>query len=113
MGGIQYPHLNNLARSIWQWCEDRHIWLFASYIKSMDNKEADEESRRINPDIEWELNTSTFQYIVSQFGLFASRNNAKCKTYISWKPDPDIIDAFTVPWTKYFFFMLFLHLVLY
>lgn len=32
MGGTRYPHLNNLAREIWQWCERKHIWVYASYI---------------------------------------------------------------------------------
>jgi hypothetical protein len=45
MGGIQYPQLHKIAKQIWQWCEKRKIWLFASYIKSKDNKEADKESR--------------------------------------------------------------------
>lgn len=111
MGGIQYPHLNNLARTIWQWCEERDIWLFASYIKSSENKEADEESRKINPDTEWELNERYFQQISIRLGtphidLFASRVNAKCSRYISWKPDPDAvnIDAFTVNWNNQFFY---------
>lgn len=32
MGGTQYPWLHNLPRDIWQWCESRRIWIFASYI---------------------------------------------------------------------------------
>lgn len=37
MGGVQYPHLNSLARQIWLWCEIRNIWFFASYINTRDN----------------------------------------------------------------------------
>ncbi|CAG9118500.1 unnamed protein product [Plutella xylostella] len=87
MGGIQYPHLNNLAKKIWQWCEERKIWLFASYINTNDNKDADEESRKtINPDIEMSLSEEAFTKIVHRLGqpeidLFASRTNAKCDTY--------------------------------
>lgn len=111
MGGIQFPHLNEVARSIWQWCEERRLWLFASYINTKDNVEADQESRRLNPDIEIELCPQAFQYIVNQFGqpdidLFASRINAKCETYVSWRPDPDAftVDAFTFSWhNKYFY----------
>lgn len=110
-GGIQYPHLNNVARQIWQWCEKRNIWLFASYINSCDNKEADEESRRMNPDIEWELSASAYNKILKFFGypdidLFASRTNAKCRCYISWKQDPEAmaVDAFTVSWREYYFY---------
>lgn len=110
-GGIQYPHLNDLARQIWRWCEERNIWLFASYINTKENKEADEESRRINPDIEWELSDSAYQKIIDNFGqpeidLFASRTNAKCPRYISWKQDPEAmnIDAFTISWHDYYFY---------
>ncbi|KAI8428154.1 hypothetical protein MSG28_002401 [Choristoneura fumiferana] len=100
MGGIQYPHLNDMAKQIWTWCEKRNIHVFASYIKSCHNTDADKESRNI--DIEWELNNHSFRSIVTKFGrpdidIFASRINAKCTKYISWKRDPYAfnIDAFT------------------
>lgn len=109
MGGIQFPHLNNLSRMIWQWCEERKIWIFASYINTKDNVEADQESR--NPDIELQLSNSNFQQIVSKFGrpeidLFASRTSAKCNSYVSWRPDPDAltVDAFTLNWKSYYFY---------
>lgn len=41
MSGIQYPHLNNLARQIWQLCEAPNIFVLASYIESSENIEAD------------------------------------------------------------------------
>lgn len=111
MGGIQFPHLNNLSRQIWQWSEKRNIWLFASYINTKENVEADEESRKLNPDTECELSNMAFQRILEEFGepeidLFASRSNAKCQNYISWKKDPDAssIDAFTVNWNTKFFY---------
>lgn len=111
MGGVQFPHLNDLTRNIWQWCEERNIWIFASYINTKDNKEADQESRRANPDIEWQLNNSEYQKIVATFGqpeidLFASRTNAKCTTYVSWRQDPDAVavDAFTLRWKSMFFY---------
>lgn len=111
MGSIQFPHLNNLARVIWQWCENSSIWLFASYIKSSDNKEADKESRTFNPDTEWELNQQIFHTITLKLGfpdidLFASRVNAKCKSYVSWQSDPEAenVDAFTLSWTNHFFY---------
>ncbi|CAH2098732.1 unnamed protein product [Euphydryas editha] len=105
MGGIQFPHLNKLTKQLWQWCENRNIWLFASYINTKDNVDADKESRRINPDIEWSLSNEMYQNIVRVLGepdidLFASRTNTKCKTYVSWHPDPDAscVDAFTINW---------------
>lgn len=111
MGGIQYPHLNNLTRMIWQWCEARSIWLYASHINTRDNVEADEESRRVNPDIEWVLTQTAFNKIVTRLGvpnidLFASRTNAKCETYVSWKCDPDAfaIDSFILDWKPWIFY---------
>lgn len=43
MGGIKYPWLTSLSRKIWQWCEKRDIWVFASYLTSKQNKDADEQ----------------------------------------------------------------------
>ncbi|KAI8422105.1 hypothetical protein MSG28_009993 [Choristoneura fumiferana] len=60
MGGVQYPHLNYVAKMIWKWCEERRIFIFASYIKSSLNVEADRESRKINIDGEWELQNKAF-----------------------------------------------------
>lgn len=111
MGGIQYPHLTQISREIWDWCERRGLFVFASYIKSTDNTIADYESRRCHPDIEWELADWAFEALCSSFGtpdidLFASRVNNKCSTYISWHRDPDAvaIDAFTVPWNSLNFY---------
>ncbi|XP_052754135.1 uncharacterized protein LOC128201377 [Galleria mellonella] len=86
MGGIQFPHLTKVAKDIWRWCEDRALFIYASYIKSADNVIADAESRRIHPDVEWELTNKAFQYICNQFGtpqvdLFASRVNTKCSKF--------------------------------
>lgn len=104
MGGIQFTHLNKIARELWQWCEKRNIYVFASYIKSSDNI-ADFESRQSNIDTEWELADYAYKQITTSFGipqfdLFASSQNCKCARYASWKLDPhsEIIDAFTFNW---------------
>lgn len=110
MGSIQFPHLNKLTRSIWQWCEKRHLFIFASYVNTKENK-ADSASRIINPDTEWELSDEIFSSITQKLGkpeidLFASRSNTKCEQFVSWKQDPDAIavDAFTISWQdKYFY----------
>lgn len=109
MGGVQFPHLNNITREIWQWCENRNIWIFASYINTKDNFEADKESRKIN--IEWELSQKAYKQITERFGtpkvdLFASRTNKKCTKFVSWKCDPEAfaVDAFTLSWTNIFFY---------
>lgn len=111
MGGIQYTHLNDITRDIWKWCEERRLFVFASYIKSKENVEADEESRRTNIDTEWDLSSMAFNKIVAYFGkpevdLFASRLNTKCSSYVSWKRDPSAfnVDAFTIDWSSYYFY---------
>lgn len=111
MGGIQYPHLTDITKTIWQWCESRKIFVFASYIKSKDNTIADAESRKCHPDIEWELSQPTFEMLSDKFGtpmidLFAGRLNKKCAKYVSWHKDPDAeaVDAFTINWSSEFFY---------
>lgn len=111
MGGVQFPHLTQVAKDLWQWCETRAIIVYASYIKSADNSLADAESRRSHPDIEWELNDLAFLKITNAFGqpeldLFASRLNKKCTNYVSWFKDPDAfaINAFTLSWSGFYFY---------
>ncbi|XP_070518817.1 uncharacterized protein [Cardiocondyla obscurior] len=101
-GGVQFPHLSELSRKIWEWCEEKKLWLKASYIPSTKNNEADEASRNINIDSEWEISQINFKQIENQFGpfsvdLFASRLNKKCQRFYSRFPDPEAesIDAFT------------------
>lgn len=111
MGGIQFPKLNEVARQIWDWCEERNIWIFASYIKSEDNKIADSESRVLESGSEYEISRRVFEKIKRVFGepeidLFASRINKKCETYVAWHKDPFAfeIDAFTMRWNSWFFY---------
>ena len=110
MGGIKFPYLNKVARSIWQWCIKKNIWIFAEYIASKENP-ADKESRISNIDTEWELAFYAYNTITKEFGipdidLFASRINRKCKTYCSWQRDPEayVINAFTISWSNLFWY---------
>lgn len=111
MRNSHFESLSTLTRELWLWCEQRNIWISASYIRSCDNVEADNESRKLQPETEFELSDNAFQTIVRVFNrpvidLFASRANAKCDQYISWRKDPDAmdIDAFTLRWKKWFFY---------
>lgn len=111
MGSVQHQHLNFITRKIWHWCESRNIWIFASYISSQDNFEADRESRTLLPETEWSLSQEAFKAVTDFFGypdidLFASKDNNKCEKYISWFPDPGAwgTDAFTISWTNLFFY---------
>ncbi|XP_046742941.1 uncharacterized protein LOC124409394 [Diprion similis] len=85
------------------WCEARQLWIYASYIASKENIEANRGSRVRNADTKWELSPDVFNRINNHWGtfqidLFASRNNAKCCMYCSWHRDPEAfsIDAFTL-----------------
>lgn len=104
-GGVQFPHLSELSRKIWIWCEEIKLWPLASYITSANNVEADAASRITNIDIEWEINNRLYKQITKKFGeftidLFASNLNKKCSRFCSRFPQPDVVavDAFTIPW---------------
>ncbi|XP_026830886.1 uncharacterized protein LOC113563439 [Ooceraea biroi] len=110
-GSSRFPKLSALAKSIWQWCESRDLYLFVSYIRSADNVVADRESRIVSIETEWEINSRSFDRILEHFGpfdvdLFASYINAKCKVFVSWFPDPfaTAIDAFTLDWSEFYFY---------
>ncbi|XP_066582003.1 uncharacterized protein [Prorops nasuta] len=86
MGGVKYGKYHKLTKEIWQWAEARHIFLYADYITSADNKNADWLSRLENEDTEWELSNKAFAKIVKNFGtpdidLFANKYNTKCKKF--------------------------------
>jgi len=105
-GGVQFPHLSKLSKEIWKWCEDKNLWIKASYIPSSENIYADQASRIINIDTEWELSNEfkkKKKKINDSFGpftvdLFASRVNKKCRNFYARFPEAEIIDAFTVDW---------------
>lgn len=106
MGGIKSPDCNILARKIWNWCIEKHIWLTASYVPTSENI-ADIESRRFNENIEWMLCPDVFQLLTKKWGipdidLFATRLNKQLPIYASWKPDPEskFIDAFSLSWSN-------------
>ncbi|KYM94552.1 hypothetical protein ALC62_14809 [Cyphomyrmex costatus] len=111
MGSIKFPTLSNLARQIWMWCADRDLFVYASYIPSAQNIEADAESRVISEESEWALNQGYFSEIEAYFGpfdvdLFATSINAKCTCFVSWLPDPlaFAVDAFSICWSGLYFY---------
>lgn len=111
MGSVRFPKLGDLAKEIWQWCETRKIWIFASYISTKENILADIASRKLPSETELALSQKAFGIICNNFGypkidLFASKANHKCETYVSWGKDPGsaAIDAFTLNWHDFFFY---------
>lgn len=105
MGSVQFERLNYITNQIWKWCESRNLYVFASYIASSDNYQADLESRCASIETEYHLNQKTFLFVTQKLGipnidLFASKINSKCQIYCSWFPDPNsfAVDAFTLKW---------------
>lgn len=85
MGSIKYKQLNNIAKILWNYCESKNIFIYASYINTKENVEADFLSRVTSTETEYELNQDIFTQIIQQFGkqqidLFASKLNKKCNT---------------------------------
>ena len=68
MGGIRFENLSRVAKDIWSWCEMRDIWLVTSYVESANNFEADLESRRLEPETEFQLNNEVYGRIIERFG---------------------------------------------
>ena len=107
--GGRKQELNELARSIWLWASDKHIWLSAVHTPGINNIEADRASRQsYAQEAEWQLEKKVFKSIHEQYGpiqmdLFASRANAQCNHYVSWKPDPFAVavDAFSISWVTH------------
>ncbi|CAL8074233.1 unnamed protein product [Orchesella dallaii] len=104
-GGCRSVKCHDIAAMIWKWCEDRDIWLFASYISTNDNVIADMCSRVQVDSSEFKLSEYYFKNICSRFfvpkiDLFASIATRQCSKYYSWYPDPESsgVDAFTFKW---------------
>ena len=111
MGGTKSIACNELAKTIWEWCITRKIWITAAHVPGVDNSIADKKSRIFNDNLEWMLHVDIFRNICETYGtpdidLFASRLNAQLTRYVSWKPDPtaEAIDAFTINWGNLFFY---------
>lgn len=105
-GGLHSSLCNKLAVDIWNFVLSNDMWLSISHIPGKENVEADRSSRHFDDNKEWKLNTQAFNKIVHEFGsptidVFATRLNAQCKKFISWKADPDSLDcdAFTIDWS--------------
>ena len=104
-GGMVSKYCNDLAFDIWSWAVKKDIWLSASHVPGVENNIADLKSRYFYDNKEWSLNPYIIEKVCEKFGkpeidLFATRLNAKCELYVSFKPDPNAfaVDAFTQNW---------------
>ena len=67
------------------------VWISAAHIPGVLNTEVDEESRKINSNSEWKLDSRVLQSTLTQLkftpsvDLFASRLNARYERYVSFK----------------------------
>ena len=109
-GGCRSVGAHKIAKQIWGWCQDRNIWIFASYISTKENYLADLESRSEIDSSDFSLNSSVYDSFCLEFGepgidLFATHITAKCKRFLSWYPDPysEGVDAFTIQWKEFFY----------
>lgn len=68
MCGVCHTKYNILARQMWQWAEQRNIFLFALYITSKDNSVADVLFRINNIDTEWGLCSEASVRIIEESG---------------------------------------------
>ena len=107
-GGTRSDTMLGIAKEIFQICQERNVWIRASYIKGSLNVRADLESRRELDDTDWQLNPQEFRKICKllefspEVDLFATRLTAQCDRFVSWFPDPSCeeVDAFTIPWSN-------------
>ena len=112
MGTSHSDACNTLTHSIWQWCIDNEVWISAAHIPGKENTAADEESRKVNLDTEWMLDSKVLQVALQKLGvkpdidLFASRVNRQMSRYVSFRPDPEAyaVDAFALSWSDIHFY---------
>lgn len=112
MGTSHSVCCNKLTTAIWEWCAEYNIWLTAAYIPGAENQSADYESRVVHTGKEWQLNKELLHCALSILNyqpgvdLFASRHNAQCKLYVSYRPDPGCmaVDAFSLNWHSLMFY---------
>ena len=94
MGTSHSESGNRLTFTVWEWCRKRGVWISAAHIPGVLNTEVDEESRKINSNSEWKLDSRVLQSTLTQLkftpsvDLFASHLNAQYERYVSFRPDP-------------------------
>lgn len=109
-GGVHSEECHKIAKQIWMLCITNSWYIFASYISSTDNYEADGLSRLEVDQSDFSLNSDAYATICREFGppildCFATHRTRKCQYFYSWFPDPESsgVDAFTLPWKEHFY----------
>lgn len=112
MGTSHSDSCNKMAKTIWDWCIQRNLWISLAHIPGKENVIADFESRRKQRESEWMLDKTALSHALNkldfqpQIDLFASRLNNQFTQYVSYRPDPLAlaIDAFTMQWSDLYFY---------
>ena len=96
----------------WERRITRNIFLSMAHIPGCQNIAADAESRAVNLDVKWRLDSTVLKQALtvlqteSCIELFASRVNHQLPCYVAYQPDPQAhaIDAFSFSWTGLTFY---------
>ena len=72
----------------------------------VDDYEADQLSRNLNPNLEWSVTDEVLSQILKAFPFRPIIDLFALPTNVSWKPDPfaRYMDAFTVNWALHQFY---------
>ncbi|VDN21173.1 unnamed protein product [Cylicostephanus goldi] len=99
--GTTRPHLQNLAKEIWDFCAQFQLTIEFSWIARAFNNEADSASRVINLD-DWSISDEICSQLQKDWGscnidLFASLSSRKCPSFISREACSEAVatDAFS------------------
>ena len=92
MGTSHSPLLNNLIKTILDWCIVNKVYITVARILGKDNVDAESECRKARPTTEWCMNKNIFLSACKKLSLkpnidlFVSRINYQVKPYISYTP---------------------------
>uniref|UniRef100_A0A1X7TLX8 Reverse transcriptase RNase H-like domain-containing protein n=1 Tax=Amphimedon queenslandica TaxID=400682 RepID=A0A1X7TLX8_AMPQE len=97
--------LSDLEVSIWFWCLQRNLTVYAEHIPGSHNCLADSLSRRKLESSDWRLDQIVFRKLQRKCGpfdidLFAARHNSQLKSFFSYHQDPEALasDALAQSW---------------
>ena len=65
IGGIKFPSLNSLSRTLWEWCIEKNIITSAQHIPGKENLVADSLSREFSSNLEWSVDIDIFNQITN------------------------------------------------
>ena len=109
---------NSIARQIWLWCIQHHIWLSAAHIAGSRNVETGFQFRSVDFSKEWKLDTQKLRRAlpILQFtpstDIFASRTKCQFPRYVADNPYPGCMAVDASRSTRsHWRFMHFLHSV--